>query len=155
MSFSCKKSYNNSDWSKERRKLDAMDLDDINGNIDRGGAIFNVESRSGCIRTLHKDKHFAPSEDKKIPDKAIMKIDESKLVVRKDDDIGFAVKPAAGSKGPKAPAAAPKKHNLVAELGLFASASVSLSAPQAPQAPQAPVSAPSEPVLSWRNRSAK
>jgi hypothetical protein len=153
MSFSCKKSYNNSDWSKERRKLDAMDLDDVNGNIDRGGAIFNVESRSGCIRTLHKDKHIAPSEDKKMPDKAIMKIDESKLVVRKDDDIGFAVKPAAGSKaGPKA-SSAPKKQNLVAELGLFASATVSLSAP----VPEAPLVAPkpSEPTMSWRNRSAK
>ena len=156
MSFSCKKSYNNSSWNKQQYKADSsMDGDDVAGNLDRGAAICRVSEQRGCTTVYRKDLFKVKvTEEMKVPDKPIMKMDESKLAVRKDDDnLGFAIKstPSASSSAKSKKS----KQNLAAELGLFASSSVSVAV--VPPREEAPVAqkqaAPQE--LSWRNRSAK
>ncbi len=131
-----------------------MDGDDVAGNLDSGAAICRVSEQRGCATLYRKDLfRVKVTEEMKIPNKPIMKIDESKLAVRKDDDLGFAIKSA-----PSASSSAKSKkvkQNLAAELGLFASSSVGVAV--VPPREDAPVvkkqEAPQE--LSWRNRSAK
>lgn len=118
MSYTRTVSYNNSTFNKaDKKALAALDADE---KFD-GGAVIAV-AMDRCVARQFKEIHRAPSEALRNPDKAIRAVDDSKLVVRKDDDLGFAVKTAP--KCPNAPLKAkPAKKNLAAELFAHATSS--------------------------------
>ena len=120
MSYSRKVSYNNSTFNKaDKKALSAIDADE---KFDGGAAIAVAMDR--CVSRQFKEIHRAPTDAMRIPDKAILKVDESKLAVkRSEDDFGFAVKPSATKVCPNAPKKAPKKQNLAAELFAHATSS--------------------------------
>lgn len=151
MSFTCKKSFNNSSFNKADRKAvgahDASEKDD-------GGAAISIAMDHRIAPRQFKEVHRAPSESLRTPDKAILKVDESKLVARKDDDLGFAIK--SDKKSPNAPLKAPKpaKQNLAAELFAHASCSAAAAVSRLAESTPAPKivdepQQPQQPASRW------
>ena len=101
MSYSRTVSYNNSTFNKAQKKsLAALDA---SSDLDFGAALAVAESKR-CAPRAFKEIHRAPSAALQMPDKAILQVDEEKLVVKKEEDLGFTIK----QKAPKCPDA-PKK----------------------------------------------
>jgi hypothetical protein len=157
MSYSCKKSFNNSSFNKEVRK--ALDAHDASASGDFGTALAAVSS-ARRVTLAHKLAPRAPSASLQTPDKAIMAVAEEKLKVRKEDDFEFAVKetPKKGSKMASCPSA-PVKAKIV-DRSFFAATSIEdlykvPVATVATVAPAAPVATAAASAPSWRNRTAK
>jgi hypothetical protein len=121
MSFTCKKSFNNSSFNKEARK--AVAAYDASASGDFGTALAAV-SAVRCVSHGVKAIHRAPSAALAIPDKAIMSVAEEKLKVRKDDAFEFTVKetPKKGSK--MACPNAPVKPKKIVDASFFAPTTV-------------------------------
>jgi hypothetical protein len=122
MSFTCKKSYNNSSFNKEVRK--ALDAYDASASGDFGTALAAV-SAVRCVSNGVKAIHRAPSAALAVPDKAIMAVSEDKLKVKKDDPFEFTVKetPKKGSKMASCPSA-PSKPKKIVDASFFAPTTV-------------------------------
>ncbi len=126
MSFTCKKSFNNSSFNKEARK--AVAAFDASASGDFGTALAAV-SAVRCVSNGVKAIHRAPSAALAIPDKAIMAVAEEKLKVRKEDAFEFTVKdavketPKKGSKMASCPSA-PVKAKKIVDASFFAPTTV-------------------------------
>jgi hypothetical protein len=126
MSFTCKKSFNNSSFNKEVRK--ALDAYDASASGDFGTALAAV-SAVRCVSHGVKTVHRAPSAALQTPDKAIMAVAEEKLKVKKDkladDAFEFAVKETPKKGGPKmACPSAPVKAKKIVDASFFAPTTV-------------------------------
>jgi hypothetical protein len=122
MSFTCKKSFNNSSFNKEARK--ALAAFDAGASGDFGTALAAV-SAVRCVTNGVKTIHRAPSAALQTPDKAILAVAEEKLKVRKEDAFEFAIKetPKKGSKMASCPSA-PIKAKKIVDASFFAPTTV-------------------------------
>jgi hypothetical protein len=150
-------SYNNSTFNKAEKK--SRTAIDASADGDFGSALAAVENKRCAPRTF-KEIHRAPSAAQQMPDKAILKVDDEKLVVRKDDDFEFAVK-AAPKKCPGAPLKAARAAKIVDPSFFAPTTAVAVAAAAASTQPQQEEVAPrrqprqprqEQPELSWRSR---
>ena len=148
MSYSRSVSYNNSTFDKSVKK--ALRAVDDSADGDFGSALAAVESKR-CVPRQFKEIHRAPSEAMRVPDKAILKVDESKLAAkRSDDDLGFAIKQAPGAPL-KAMHSAKKaaKQNLAADFFAHASCSATAAVPEEPKAAPKIAEKQEQPTSRW------